>query len=161
MLSTDSHQLLNSAISLATALHAHQKDKAGLPYILHPLTVMLDPAIDTNLARTVAVLHDVVEDCGYSLQSAEDMFGRNVAQALDAISRRKESGESYFDYIKRCKLNALATKVKLADLRHNSSPARINVLPEKDREVVKRYEKATRLLNDVFTHDTDGPGIAG
>ena len=143
MLFKDQHQMLNAAISLAIALHAPQKDKAGLPYILHPLTVMLD--METNLERTVAVLHDTVEDTGYSLESCRDMFGNEVADAIDAISRRP--GEQYFDYIKRCKLNPLATKVKLADLKHNSSPARINVLPEKDRDVVKRYEKAVRLLD--------------
>ena len=53
--------MLNDAIVIAIKAHADQTDKAGQPYILHPLRVML--AQRTDEARIVAVLHDVVEDC--------------------------------------------------------------------------------------------------
>ncbi len=57
---------LNQAIKIAVDAHSGQKDKAGQPYILHPLRVML--SIKGALAefvtdcRVVAVLHDVIED---------------------------------------------------------------------------------------------------
>ncbi len=54
-----------AAIAFAAAKHVDQTDRAGQPYILHPLRVMM--AVDTDEARRVAVLHDVVEDCGVSL----------------------------------------------------------------------------------------------
>jgi GTP diphosphokinase / guanosine-3',5'-bis(diphosphate) 3'-diphosphatase len=56
---------LETAIALAAAAHAGQTDKAGQPYILHPLRVML--CMQTNAERMVAVLHDVVEDTPLTL----------------------------------------------------------------------------------------------
>ena len=51
---------LERAIEIALIAHAGQTDKAGAPYILHPLRVML--AQTTDIARIAGVLHDVVED---------------------------------------------------------------------------------------------------
>jgi (p)ppGpp synthase/HD superfamily hydrolase len=53
---------IENAIDLALRAHKGQKDKAGAPYILHPLRVML--SMDTDIERKVAVLHDVIEDGG-------------------------------------------------------------------------------------------------
>ena len=53
---------LEHAIAIATEAHRGQQDKAGAPYILHPLRVML--ALDGTVDRIVGVLHDVVEDGG-------------------------------------------------------------------------------------------------
>ena len=58
-------QTLERAIAIAAAAHAGQLDKGGAPYILHPLKVML--RMTSLEERIVAVLHDVVEDCGLSL----------------------------------------------------------------------------------------------
>ncbi len=51
---------LERAIEIAAAAHRGQADKAGQPYILHPLRVML--ACQGEATRIVAVLHDVIED---------------------------------------------------------------------------------------------------
>ena len=49
-----------SAVELAARAHRGQADKAGRPYILHPLRIMQRC---TSLAeRTVALLYDVIED---------------------------------------------------------------------------------------------------
>jgi hypothetical protein len=47
---------------------------------------------------------------------------RSHDRNVDAISNR--DGERFFDYIRRCRLNPLATLVKLADLDDNSDPKR-------------------------------------
>ena len=57
---------LERAIALAAQAHEGQVDKAGAPYILHPLRMML--SVDTPEARVAAVLHDVVEDTPVSLE---------------------------------------------------------------------------------------------
>jgi guanosine-3',5'-bis(diphosphate) 3'-pyrophosphohydrolase len=49
---------VEQAIEIATKAHHGQVDKAGKPYILHPLRVML--AMDNDTDRIVAVLHDVL-----------------------------------------------------------------------------------------------------
>ncbi|MEW6490876.1 MAG: hypothetical protein AB1578_23560, partial [Thermodesulfobacteriota bacterium] len=51
---------LEDAIALAVSAHRGQVDKAGAPYVLHPLRVMLPMESDTE--KMAAVLHDVVED---------------------------------------------------------------------------------------------------
>jgi len=54
---------LEHAIALAALAHAGQAGRQrGVPYILHPLRVILD--LEGAEERIVAVLHDVVEDCG-------------------------------------------------------------------------------------------------
>lgn len=51
---------LEKAIALAAKKHAGQIDKAGQPYILHPLRLMLN--VDTIEQKMVAVMHDLLED---------------------------------------------------------------------------------------------------
>ena len=56
---------LERAIAIAAMAHEGQVDKAGMPYVLHPLRMML--SVDTPEARMAAVLHDVVEDTAVTL----------------------------------------------------------------------------------------------
>ena len=53
---------LERAIELATLAHRGQVDKAGRPYILHPLELMSRFADADADAKIVAVLHDTIED---------------------------------------------------------------------------------------------------
>lgn len=66
-----------------------------------------------NAGVCVAYLHDVVEDTGCDLCMVRSNFGDVVADAVDAITKRK--GESRTQYIARCKLNNTARKVKVCD----------------------------------------------
>ena len=52
--------LLEKALAIAVEAHRGQKDRAGKPYILHPLRVM--GRVSTEDEQIVAILHDVVED---------------------------------------------------------------------------------------------------
>jgi len=57
--------MLEKAIQCAVKAHAGQKDKAGAPYILHPLRIMMK--MDNQAGMIAAVLHDVVEDSSVTL----------------------------------------------------------------------------------------------
>jgi len=60
---------VDEAVAIAQEAHANQLDKAGAPYIDHPLRVM--DRFDDDLHQMVAVLHDVVEDAcaqGFDLE---------------------------------------------------------------------------------------------
>ena len=134
------HQL-NRAIAIAAEAHAGQTDKAGQPYILHPLRVM--GAMGAEDARIVAVLHDVIEDCPewpLDRLRAEGYAGEHL-EALDALTRRE--GESYTSYVHRASLNSLARSVKLADLRDNMDLNRFT--PETDDDWA-RYQKYARAV---------------
>jgi len=137
---------LDRAIKVAVNAHEGQLDKAGKPYILHPLHLMMQ--CYNNETRIVAVLHDVIEDSDYDMNYLKYMceFSDEILNALDCLTHRK--GEDYFDYIKRVKQNSTATYVKKLDLQHNSDLSRLKNVTEKDRERVKKYNKAFDILND-------------
>jgi (p)ppGpp synthase/HD superfamily hydrolase len=133
---------LDKAIALAVRVHAGQKDKAGVDYILHPLRVML--AMKDDVDRIVAVLHDVVEDCGVTLDDIERDFGQTVRDAVDAISHRER--ESYPDYWRRITENLIAVRVKIADSTDNL--ARTDSLPEPERsQMVKKYRDTIEAVS--------------
>lgn len=143
------------AIEFATRVHDGLADKAGAPYILHPLRVM-DAAFRAKLGddgMIVAVLHDTMEDTPEDIEklmhsvSFSD-FSNASKIALRAITRL--TGESYFDYIRRCKANDLARRVKLLDLADNMAAWRLRQLsPEQSTSLARRYAKATSMLMDV------------
>lgn len=112
---------LERAIAIAAEAHEGQLDKAGKPYILHPLRVML--AVPPY-AKECAVLHDVVEDCPeWSFDRlGEEGFHWVMLSALDAVTKRK--GEAYDAYLERVASDPIAIEVKLADLRDNLDGSR-------------------------------------
>jgi len=129
---------LERAIEIAVEAHLGDVDKAGDPYILHPLTVMLrfrDPD-----ARIVAVLHDTVEDSDLTLDGLkEEGFSDAILSAVDALTRR--DGESYEAFISRLSSNPLARRVKLTDLEHNMDLRRIESPTLEDLERIARYQR--------------------
>jgi GTP diphosphokinase / guanosine-3',5'-bis(diphosphate) 3'-diphosphatase len=134
---------LEHAISIAAKAHAGQVDKAGQPYILHPLRVML--RLSTEEERIAAVLHDVVEDTSVSLdQLANEGFSKSVLAAVEALT--KLPGESRMEAAVRAAENSLARTVKLADNSENMDLSRIPTPTERDFERVKEYEQVRALL---------------
>ena len=82
---------LEQAIALAAQQHAGQVDKANVPYILHPLRVMLN--VPTIEHKIVAVLHDVLEDTETSTEDLRKLgFPQQVIDAVLALT--KKTGES-------------------------------------------------------------------
>lgn len=146
------------AIKLAVAAHGMTLDKGGMPYILHPLHVML--FVKSMKGKIVAVLHDTVEDTEVTIApdrrglffrfnpknfTGVYSFDSDIIDALDAITKRE--GENLEEYWSRVKVNPLALEVKLVDIAHNSSPARLAVLPREDAErLLVKYSKALEFL---------------
>ena len=134
---------LERAIVIATEAHAGQVDKAGAPYILHPLRLMLQ--MDKTEDRIVAVLHDVVEDSDWTLQRLRgEGFTRDIINAIDSVTWRKH--EDYEDFIQRSIQNSIGCRVKLADLRDNSDLSRISDPKEADFKRVDTYRWAIREI---------------
>ncbi len=135
---------LNDAIILATTVHAEQTDRAGLPYILHALTVMMQQT--DNEHRIAAVLHDVVEDSDLTIDDLKDKgYTNRVVEMVDAMTRR--DGEDWQTYIERIAANGDAIPIKLADLTHNSDVRRLKSVREEDIERFQRYIYAWQRLN--------------
>lgn len=134
--------VVEEAIGLATSFHQGQVDKSGVPYIFHPLRVMLrftDP-----IEQAAAVLHDVVEDTVVSLSylSAQG-FPPQVIHLVDLLTRRVD--EPYMEYLERVASDLAAIRIKIADVEDNM-PRRERPLPIEYGDLKKRYEKSLRFL---------------
>ncbi len=127
------------AVAIASAAHLGQFDKAGEPYITHPLRLFQRAASPEE--RIVAVLHDVIEDTDWTLAAlADEGFSPAVLAALDALTRRSE--ESYEAFIDRVLTSPLATRVKRLDLEDNLNAARLTAVGPKEIERISRYVPA-------------------
>ena len=139
---------LEDAIALAVHAHRGQRDKYGAPYILHPLRVMhrLGPGA-TEAQQMAAVLHDVVEDTPFSLDKLRRLGCPGIVlDALDRLTRRKE--ETYEQFVERILPDALARRVKRADLEDNMEVLRMPAVTAKDAERLARYRAAwTRVTS--------------
>lgn len=138
---------LERAIVIASEGHAGMADKAGAPYILHCLRVML-AMTDAN-DRIVGVLHDVVEDCaGWTLDRVRsEGFSEEIVGALDSVTKR--DGEDYFSFVRRAAANPIGRRVKLADLKDNSDLARINRPAQRDFDRMEKYRKAIAIIEQM------------
>jgi (p)ppGpp synthase/HD superfamily hydrolase len=135
---------LERAIAIAAEAHAGQVDKGGAPYILHPLRVML--SLSGPDERIVAVLHDVVEDSDWTFERLRAAgFSSAVIKALRALT--KIDGETYEAFIERAKANAIARRVKLADIADNSDLSRIPQPSTEDHWRIEKYRRAAVVLN--------------
>lgn len=138
---------LARAIEIAAAAHAGQTDKAGAPYISHPLRVALGFIRGGDEERAIiAVLHDVLEDSDVTAADLRrEGFSRAVIDAVEALTRPE--GEPYHDFILRAAANDLARPVKVADLKDNLNRTRLALLPADKRDkLLAKYEGALELL---------------
>ncbi len=134
---------LEQAISVAIKAHSGQIDKAGQPYILHPLRLMLK--FETTEEKIVAVLHDVVEDSDFTFDKLRDIgFPSFIIEALDCLTKREN--EAYQTFISRLSKNELARKIKIEDIKDNLDLTRLTQVNEKDFLRIKKYSEALRFL---------------
>ncbi len=135
--------MTTAAMILAYEAHHGQTDKGGVPYIFHP--IHLAEQIDDELSTTVALLHDVVEDTPWTLDALGERFPGEVLEALALLTHEK--GVPYGDYVRAIGKNPIATKVKLADLRHNADQTRLcNASPAQREHLRQKYADAFRIL---------------
>lgn len=150
-------ELLEEAIKIATSQHAGQVDKGGMPYILHPLRVMMSVQRQCAIERAdkrywnmciASVLHDVIEDTTTTYEElSEHGFDKEVINLLTILT--KQPDEEYADYITRITEsgNRQALTIKLADLRDNMDEERLNQpLSDADKNRLDRYRKAFEKL---------------
>jgi len=137
---------LERAIGIAARAHAGQTDKAGAPYILHPLRVML--RLSTIDEQIVGVLHDVIEDSGVAFEDLRLAgFGDTVVDAIGSVTRR--DGETYDEFVMRAASNPIGHAVKLADLEDNCDLTRIAAPTDRDYARVEKYRRAIGTIREM------------
>lgn len=137
--------LVAQALEIAVNAHSGQKDRAGVPYIFHPLTVASN--MENELCVATALLHDVPEDTEISVNVLKDIYRLpdEVIEALRLLTHDKSV--PYMNYIKSIASNAIAKNVKMADLTHNMDISRLNNPGQKDYDRLSKYRNAYEYLS--------------
>lgn len=138
---------MKEAIALACDKHAGVTDKGGKPYFLHVLRVALKVLPYGEDYFITGILHDLVEDTDVTNDYIREVWGDAVAYAVASVTRIEHpTKETYMDFVRRSAQNKIGRKVKLADLDDNSDPERIACLPIEQQDIVKRYERARKVI---------------
>lgn len=139
--------LVGQAIRMAVEAHNGATDRTGQPYILHPLRVgAMGLTFETQVC---GFLHDTVEDTDVTLEVVRANFGLTIADAIDALTKRK--GEPYMGYVVRAGQNRIALYVKLNDLYDNTRDARMCLLHDKTRSrLIPKYNDAIKYLEGLL-----------
>jgi guanosine-3',5'-bis(diphosphate) 3'-pyrophosphohydrolase len=122
--------LLARAFRFAARAHEGQQRRSGEEFIHHPYAVARICAelhLDDETIAT-ALLHDVVEDTGITLEEVQAEFGDEIAQRVDGVtkltrvhfqSREQAEAENYRKMILAMAGDPAVILIKLADRLHN------------------------------------------
>lgn len=144
-------EALAKMIHLASERHADQFDRAGKPYILHPLAVMmlLGPNADEEL-QAIAVGHDIVEDTDTTYAELRELgFSERIIGGIRRLT--KVPGQSYEEYQAEVMGSVDTMLVKRADLRHNTDLTRLKGVRDKDIERNVRYMKFYYMIEQKLS----------
>ena len=125
---------IKRAYAFANEKHGGVRRRSGEPYINHCLRaarLLAEHGFD-SICMMAALLHDVVEDCDVTLTQVRELFGREVAKTVDAVTalsdrdydgRRltKKQRDILSDAKFLNKVNTRALYVKIADRIDNLS----------------------------------------
>ncbi len=145
---SDDVSLIEKAYQVASEAHGDQKRKSGEPYMVHPLWVAIILADLEMDKETIAagILHDVVEDTDMTQEDLEDIFGEEVANLVDGVTKLGQlsySSDKMDVQAENLRKMFLAMAkdirviiIKLADRLHNMRTLQY-MPPEKQREKAK------------------------
>lgn len=159
----NSYEMVEKAYKLAASAHQDQYRKSGEPYIIHPLEVACILAeLELDLESiTAGILHDVIEDTVYTYEEIAELFGKEVAELVDGVTKLTQTEITYTtdkeeiqveNYRKMFLAMAKDIRViliKLADRLHNMRT--LKYMPEsnqmkKAREVLDIYAPLANRL---------------
>ncbi len=151
-------KVVERAYEMARHLHRDQKRRSGEDYITHPVAVaeILADLGMTSATLAAALLHDTVEDCGYSLDALREDFGDEIALLVDGVTKldKVTYGDATAAETVRKMVVAMARDIrvlviKLTDRLHNMRTLRY--LPDakqekKARETLEIYAPLAHRL---------------
>ena len=85
-------ELVSEAMVFAVRTHdGMRRRQSNLPYRLHPMeaAAIVGSLTDNQEVIAAAVLHDVVEDAGVTMQQIEERFGKRIAQLVASETENK------------------------------------------------------------------------
>ena len=140
------NNLIEKAIAIALEGHKDQKDKSGLPYILHPLRVMLK--MDNEDEMVPAVLHDILED---TTITENRLLEEGISDESIAIVKllTRNYNDDYLSYVQKIKSNKIASKIKKADITDNVNLLRLHQVQSSDLERLNNYIVGFKILSEA------------
>ena len=141
---------IDKAYQFAIESHGDQKRRSGVPYILHPVSVayiLVELGMDTE-SIVASLLHDVVEDTPVGLEEIKKLFGIEVANLTDGVtklgripysSREEQQAENLRKMLIAMADDIRVIIIKLADRLHNMRT--IEFMPDQ-----KRRDKALETM---------------
>lgn len=154
-------KLINEAFDFALKAHDGQRRKSGEAYIFHPIAVARIVAEEIGLGSTTiaaALLHDVVEDCEYSVDDIKRYFGADIASIVDGVTKisggifgekaNKNSSaqaENFRKLLIMMSYDIRILLIKLADRLHNMRTLG-SMPPAKQSKIVGETEYIYSLL---------------
>ena len=122
-------KMVRTAYNFAAVAHKDQKRKTGEPYIIHPIAVARIVAEEMGLGANpvmAAFLHDVIEDCPYTIDDIRERFGDDVAFLVGVVTKQKKAKydkskqvDNFRQILSSVQFDVRAILVKLADRLHN------------------------------------------
>ena len=142
-------QMLAEMLVIIANAHNGQFDKAGMPYVLHPLKVFHYTRTDDEELQCIALGHDLFEDTSVTAAELRERgFSERVINGIRALT--KMPGETPEEYEGRVMANPDAIRVKMSDLRHNSDIRRLKGVTEKDIKRTVKYQEFYQRLKEVL-----------
>ncbi len=123
-------ELIEKAYVFSAKVHQGQTRLSGEPYLIHPLAVagiLADLKLDAGTVAT-GLLHDVVEDTRTTLEEVRELFGPEIAELVDGVtkisrvrfsSREEQQAENFRKMILAISKDIRVILIKLADRLHN------------------------------------------
>ena len=144
----ESIAVVDKAFEIANEAHGDQKRKSGEPYIIHPLAVaaiLFDELGMDMPSVAAALLHDVVEDTHYEISDIKEMFGDEIAQLVDGVtkinrvnisSREEQQAETLRKMLIAMSQDIRVIIIKLSDRVHNMRT--LEYVPDEKRRMTAR-----------------------
>ena len=140
--------LLNRAYVFATKKHGDQKRASGDPYYSHPVEVagiLTNLRLDTSSIIT-ALLHDTIEDTDATFGEIEGLFGREIADMVNGVTKMSllelssadaAQAENFRKLLVATASDIRILLVKLADRLHNMRTLHFIKSDEKRRRIAQ------------------------
>lgn len=141
-------EALNRAYVFAMRAHGSQLRASGDPYFHHPVEVagiLTRLKLDSATIIT-ALLHDVVEDTGTTLDEIQKLFGHSVARLVDGVTKLNKlelqsadtaQAENFRKLLLAMSEDIRVLLVKLADRLHNMRTLHFIKKPEKRERIAR------------------------
>ena len=141
----DEVKMIDKAFELAFDAHKAQLRYSGQPYISHPLAVadiLMDLGMDSQSIEA-ALLHDTVEDTDVTYDDLKSVFGEEVANLVDGVTKlgkiplstkEEQQAENIRKMLLAMSQDIRVIIIKLADRLHNMRTLDY-MYPQKRRDI--------------------------